>query len=158
MTYDTFKAFYPQVLATMKSSTIAAMTDAQIESFLNDLVIRAIAAFRFPKVSLAYEAIDESGDGNIVYTFTNPSTVTQREINVLLALVKMYWLEQQKDDEELFETLYYDRDVKTFSRGNMMKSLKDNYELAKKNAKTAQYDYSRIAADGSSGLGDIYVE
>lgn len=150
----TFNTFYPQILATLKSKTIAAMSDAQIESYFNDLVIRAIAAFRFPKIPLTYTSAEV--DGETVYTFDE--NITQREINVLLVLVKMYWLEQQKDNEELFETLYYDRDVKTYSRGNMIKSLKDNYDVAKKNAKTAQYNYSRIASDGSAGLGDIYVE
>lgn len=149
-----FSSFYGQVLNTMKSNTLAKMWDEDIEKYLLDLTLRAIAEFRFPKVSLDYEII-ENEHGEEEYAFKND--VTQRELNVLLAIIKKYWLEQQIDSEEHFEDLYYDRDVRTFSRGNMMKSLRERYELAVKQAETAQYNYSRLPdSEGRPAIGSIY--
>jgi hypothetical protein len=53
-------------------------------------------------------------------------------------------MEQQLDDESRFEDVYYDKDVKTFSRGNMMKVLMDRYKLAKLEAEHAQQEYARV--------------
>jgi pyruvate/2-oxoacid:ferredoxin oxidoreductase beta subunit len=127
------------------------MHDDQIEEYLNSMLFRAIAAFRYPNIPLTYTTVDEGyGDE---YAFEND--VTQKEINVLLALVKFYWLEQQLDTENRFEDLYYDRDVKTYSRGNMLKEMKDRYKLAKADADEAQYEYSRVT-NGAPTLGTLY--
>jgi len=57
------------------------------------------------------------------------------------------------------ENLYYDKDVKTFSRGNMLKALKDRYELAQKQVKKVEYDYSRTRDEnGVIGVGRIYSD
>jgi hypothetical protein len=146
-----FSTIHKQVLNTLKSNTIAQMHDYQIEEFLNSMLIRAIAAFRFPNIPLVYTEVD-NGYGP-EYAFSN--NITQSEINVLLTLVKLFWLEQQLDNETRFEDTYYDRDVKTFSRGNMMKEIKDRYKLAKADADTAQYEYSRVT-DGAPTLGILY--
>lgn len=146
-----FSEIHKQVLNTLKSNTFAQLTDAELESSLDLLLIRAIADFRFPKVPLTYKQIEE--DGLKCYVFTEE--ITQNEINVLLSLMKLYWIEQQLDNENKFEDIFYDKDVKTYSRANMMKTLNDRYEQAKKDIKVAQYNYSRVK-DNKSTLGDIY--
>ena len=146
-----FSSLYGQALSTLKSNTLANMTDDDIESYLFNLAVRAIASFKFPRVSLDYE------DTATGYAFKEE--VSQKEINVLLAYMKMYWLEQQIDDEQRMENLYYDKDVKTFSRGNMLKALKDRYELAQKQVKKVEYDYSRTRDEnGVIGVGRIYSD
>lgn len=134
-----FSEFYNQVLNTMRSNTIAKMTDEDIMEMLDLMMIRSIAEFRFPRVSLEYEKIQtEQGEE---YAFTNE--ITQQELNVLLALVKKYWLEQQLDNETSFVDLYYDKDVKTYSKANLLKTLNNRYEQAVEQARRAQFDYSR---------------
>lgn len=135
-----FTTIYKQVLNTLKSNTFAELHDYQIEEYLDSLAVRAIAAFRYPNIDLSYTRT--TVDGEELYVFDND--ITQKEVNVLLALMKQFWLEQQVDDESRFEDVYYDRDVKTFSRGNMMKELRQRYELAEKQAEKAQYEYSRV--------------
>lgn len=146
-----FSSLYSQALSTLKSNTLANMSDDDIESYLFNLTVRAIASFKFPRVDLDYESTDEG------YAFKEE--ITQSEINVLLAYMKMYWLEQQMDSEERFENLYYDKDVRTFSRGNMLKALKDRYDLAREQVKRAEYDYSRQRdRDGRTGMEKIYLD
>jgi hypothetical protein len=149
-----FSVIHQQVLNTLKSSTLAAMEDYEIEVMLNDMIIRAVGEFRFPKISLAYEEITDS-NSTVEYQFVE--TLTQREINVILALVKKAWLEQQLDNESNFENTYYDKDVRLHSRGNLVKALQDRYELAKKEAERVQYDYYRVAS-GLPAVKDIYGE
>lgn len=146
-----FSTINKQVLNTLKSNTIAQLHDDQIEEILTPMILRAIAAFRYPNIPLTYTTVDEGYGPE--YVFSND--ITQREINVLLALIKSFWLEQQLDNESRFEDLYYDRDVKTYSRGNMLKEMKDRYKLAKAEANDAQYEYSRVT-DGAPTLGIMY--
>jgi hypothetical protein len=147
-----FSVIHQQVLNTLKSSTLAAMEDYEIEVMLNDMIIRAVAEFRFPKIVLTYEEITDA-NSTVEYQFVN--TLTQREINVILALVKKAWIEQQLDNESNFENTFYDKDVRLHSRGNLVKALQDRYELAKKDAERAQYDYYRVS-EGAPAVGDIY--
>ena len=150
-----FNSFFPQALNMLKSKTLAAMSDAEIEEFLNDLVVKAVAEFRFPRISLNYSSIDNNG----VIEYTFDEDLTQREINVLLAIMSKLWIQQQLQNEELFETLYYDRDVKTFSRGNMIKELRETYKEAKREADMAQYNYGRLADSTTEiGIARIYSD
>jgi hypothetical protein len=148
-----FSEISRQVLNTLKSATIAAMTDYDISLMLNDMIFRAIASFRFPKISLTYKPLMKNGHV-IDYQFDN--IITQREVNVILALVKVAWLEQQLDNEVNFENIYYDKDVRIHSRGNLIKAIEDRYRLAKEEAKTAQYNYYRVTQEGLPAVTDIY--
>lgn len=148
-----FSEIHRQVLNTLKSSSIAAMDDYDIELMLNDMIIRAVANFRFPKISLTYHEIEDDNE-TVEYEFDN--TITQRELNVLLVLVKLAWLEQQLDNEVNFDNVYYDKDVRIHSRGNLLKAIQDRYNMAKQEAKTAQYDYQRVTGDGDYAVKDIY--
>jgi hypothetical protein len=81
-----FSTIHAQVLNTLKSNTFAEMHDYQIEEYLDALLIRAVAAFRYPNIDLNYS--QETVDGETVYVFDN--NITQKEINVLISLVKYY--------------------------------------------------------------------
>lgn len=147
-----FSEVHKQVLNTLKSNTFSKLTDDKIEDSLDMLLKRAIADFRYPNVPLTYEKIQEDSETE-VYAFTE--NVTQNEINVLLSLMKLYWIEQQLDNENRFEDIFYDRDVKTYSRANMMRTLNDRHQQAIKDVKVAQYNYSRVR-DNKPTFGDIY--
>ena len=136
-----FSTFYNQVLNTMKSNTIAEMSDNDIVQMLDMMLFRAIADFRFPDVSLDFIETENPRTGNLENAFVE--NVTQRELNVLLVLVKQYWLEQQLDNENQFASLYYDKDVKTYSAANLLKQINDRYEKSIQESRMAQYNYSR---------------
>jgi len=154
-----FTDVYPQILNTMQSSTFAELVDADIVAYLDELMIRAIADFSFPYVSLTYTHTDDvaytadvSYEG---YYFDN--AVTQREINVLIVLVKSYWLEQNLDDDSLFGLMYFDRDVKTYSAGNKIKAMQSRYELSQEAVKKALSKYYAVESDLPS-IETIYDE
>lgn len=148
-----FSEIHRQVLNTLKSNTLAAMEDYDIELMLNDMIIRAVANFRYPKIALSYSEILDDNE-TVELTFDN--TLTQKEINVILALVKVAWLEQQLDNETNFENVFYDRDVKVHSRGNLVKSIQERYAFAKEEANSVQYNYYRVSAAGAPAVKDIY--
>lgn len=144
-----FTDVYPQFLNTLQSDTLAELADADIEAYLDELMIRAIADFSFPYVVLDYT---EGVDG---YEFNN--SVTQREINVLLVLLKSYWLQQNIDNDGLFGLVYFDRDVKTYSAGNKLKAMQARYELSKQEIKEALSRYYSVE-DNSPSIESIYDE
>jgi hypothetical protein len=149
-----FEAINKQLLNTLSSSTLAGMSDYEIDETLALLMFRAIADFRFPQIALTYQEEINPNSGLRKYYFTN--NVTQKEINVLLAIMKKYWLEQQLDSERNFEMLYYDKDVRTFSRGNIMQQLRTRYEDAKFAAEQAQFDYGRVdTVLGTAAVGTV---
>jgi len=145
-----FTDVYPQILDTMQSSTFAELVDADIVAYLDGLMIRAIADFSFPYVSLAYTYAE--GDG---YTFINE--ITQREINVLIVMIKSFWLEQNLDDDSLFGLVYFDRDVKTYSAGNKLKAMQSRYELSEAKIKKALSNYYAVEEEEPS-IETIYDE
>ena len=148
---QSFDKLYSHFLSSISSYTLSQMQDFEIQAELANLAERAIANFKFPKVPLTYTFnVNEQ-----MYYFDN--NITQKELNVLLALMKVAWIEFQISKEERFQSLYYDDNVKTFSSANMMAQLNRMYENLQTAAKQAQYDYSRVASDGRPRIGDINV-
>lgn len=149
-----FEEVNKQLLNTLSSSTLSGMSDYEIDETLAMLMFRAIADFRYPQIELTYAQEVNPNLGTVRYYFVND--ITQKEINVLIALMKEYWLEQQLDSERNFEMLYYDKDVRTFSRGNIMQQLKDRYKAAQLDAEEAQFNYGRVNSETKSPvMGEI---
>jgi len=146
-----FKNLYPQILDSLKSGTLAGMTNHDIQLFLDNLIRRAVADFLFPRIDLSYGLQFEDDPDD--YAFVND--ITQKEINVLLTLIKRFWLEQQIDDEEKMEQRYFDAAIKTHSQANMLVAIRQRYQDALKECDIAQYNYSR-SVDNKPTVGDIY--
>lgn len=149
----TFKSLYPQILDSLRSDTLANMTDHDIQLYFDNLIKRAVGEFWFPRIDLSYD-LATVGDPDD-YAFDND--ITQREINVLLAFIKRFWLEQQLDDEKKMEQKYFDSAIRTFSQANMISSLRQRYQDAVKECYLAQHNYSRSVANKST-IGDIYSD
>ena len=142
-----FTDVYTQVLNTMQSTILAELSDADIIAYLDELMIRAIADFSFPYVALDYVYnVDE-------YEFTND--ITQREVNVLIVMIKSFWLEQNIDNDSLFGLVYFDRDVKTYSAGNKIKAIQARFELSKDEIKKALYHYYAVN-EAEPEIGNLY--
>lgn len=146
-----FKSLYPQILDSLKSDTLAEMTNHDIQLFLDNLIRRAVSDFLFPRIDLSYGLQFEDDPDD--YAFVND--ITQKEINVLLILIKRFWLEQQIDDEQKMEQRYFDAAIKTHSQANMLMALRQRYQDALKECDIAQYNYSR-SFDNKPTVGDIY--
>ena len=72
------KFLFPLVLSTLSSCTFASYTDEELMQSLNQLAMRAISIFRFPRISLEY-VIDEAGEGSFV------NEITMNELEVVLS-------------------------------------------------------------------------
>lgn len=83
-----FDEINKQLLNTLNSSTYAEMSDYEIDEILALLMFRAIADFRFPQIALTFEEEINPNLGLRRYYFDNK--ITQKEINVLIALMKKY--------------------------------------------------------------------
>lgn len=150
----TFDKLYAQFLSSVSSYTLSELSDEEIQAELFNLAERAIAAFKFPKVPLAYAETYDPSLGTVV-SFDN--NVTQKEFNVLLSYMKVFWIEFQVSKEQLTLNQYYDDNVRTFSSANMLAQLNRMYENFVAAAKQAEYNYSRVATDGKPRIGDINV-
>ena len=140
-----FEVIYEQALSTLKSCTLADLDEDDIKAELYNLLIRAIAAFRYPKIPLTYTVIEEEDNLGIIYkkgTFENE--LRQQEINILLAYMKKFWMEFQISQEQRYNNPYYDSNTKGFSPGNILSQLRNMYETFNSEADRANYDYSRI--------------
>lgn len=155
---------HPLFLSSLSSCTFASYTDQELQNELDILVKRAIARFKFPKISLEY-AHDNSIE-NIELPVVERSTkgyyfinnVGYREIEVILAWMKVYWLEYQLSKERNYENLYADKDVKAFSSGNLISAIEKAYSTMMFTARKVEEDYGRVGANGKPAIGDVNVE
>lgn len=65
-----FEKLYDQFLSTVSSYTLTQLTNDDIQAELFNLVERSIAAFKFPKISLAYTLNED----DYVHYFTETLT------------------------------------------------------------------------------------
>lgn len=124
----TFHSLYPQILDSLKSDTLAEMTDHDIQLYLDNLIKRAAGDFWFPRIDLSYGLVSSSDPDDLAFN----NNITQKEINVLLAFIKRFWLEQQLDDEKKMEQKYFDSAIRTHSQANMIMALRQRYQDAVK--------------------------
>lgn len=149
------ESFYPLFLSSVSSCTYSKMADLDLQNEIDTLALRAVAKFKFPKCSLAYE-YDETVDGGVEkgYYFTGED-VTHKELLVILQWMKAYWLEYQLGKEKHYENEYVDKDVKAFSGGSLVSSIERAYKLALTFARKTEEDYYRVNRDGRPAIGDI---
>lgn len=145
----TFDSLYSQFLSSISSFTLTELRDDEIQAELFNLAQRAIASFKFPRVSLEYE-LNQSTQ---IHYFTDE--VGQKEFNVLLAYMKVYWIEFQLNHEQRFQNQYYDSTVRTFSAANLLAQLNRLYENFVLQAKRAEYNYGRVDREGRANLGNV---
>ena len=157
-------SLYPLFLSSVSSCTMASYTDQELQNELDFLAKRAIARFKFPKVNLAYEYSNEITDMTMPvverstkgYYFVND--VNYREYEVIVAWMKVYWLEYQLSKERNYENLYADKDVKAFSSGNLISAIEKAYNTMMQVARKTEEDYGRVGTDGRPAIGDVNVE
>jgi hypothetical protein len=137
---------FPLFLSTLSSCTFASYSDDELYSELTNLAKRAIARFRFPRVSLSYTETEG------LISFDN--NVTMDEIEVLLCWMKVLWVEYQLSKERNYENLYADKDVKAFSSGNLIQSItKTLVELTNQARKIEEFYYRKN--NGVPTLGEV---
>lgn len=147
---------FPLFLDFIKDCTFASLDDQNITAILNHIARLAIEEFLFPKVSLEY-GYDGSIDANDnePYGYYWLENVGMAELRVLLALMKVYWVEMQLHNKQNFLNPFYDKEIKGYSPANMLKAITEVYTEAQDTARKAAFSYSR-KKDGKPSLGDIH--
>lgn len=150
---------FPQFLQSIDSCTYGDYTDYQIQEQLNNLAVRAITDFKFPKVSLAYAwdtTVNTETGIPYGYYFTElTGNVAQREYNVIIARMKQYWIDFQMSQERLFYNAYYDKNISLHSPGNTLDKLTKMLSKFQSLADKAEYNYYRVNSTGTPAWGDI---
>lgn len=144
-----FSELQEQFLDYINSELLQQMEDGDLVDYLNNLVFRSVASFNFPKLSLAY-GIDSEGE----YYFLEQ--ITQREVNVLIAYMKAYWLEKSADSDSDASLIYYDRDVKTYDAAKREGALQKRLTNARKEVQNALKLYYQAETDGKAAIGKLY--
>lgn len=148
---------FPLFLKTVSSCTYTTFTDSELEDELSGLARRAIARFKFPKISLEYafdEELDAEGNPKGYYFIAEPRMF---ELNVILAWMKVYWLEYQLSKEHNYENIYADKNVTAFSSGNLISAIEKAYSTLRTEARKCEEDYERVSLEGKPAIGNINV-
>ena len=159
---------YPPFRATIRGEYYGVISQEDIDEECFNLAQRAIAAFKFPKISTEYktfyavrnsdnelEEVDpqEVPDAILHGYFVND--LTYAEIEVLIAWMKVYWCENQISNADNFEDMYTDVNIKTYSRANAVdKNMKLMAEY-REYARELENRYSRVNGERKPSFGDI---
>lgn len=140
---------------SVDSCTISELSNFEVELQLNNLAIRAIADFKFPKISLEYDFEEDIVEDDVFHKYYFKNEITEKEVNVILARMKQHWIEYQISQERLFMNLHYDKDIRLHSPGNTIDKLVKMLTTFKAMADTAEYNYGRVSKDGSPAIGEV---
>ena len=162
---------YPSFRATIRGEYYGIITQDDIDEECFHLATRAISTFKFPKISTEYVtfyAIRDK-DNNLVEVslaeypdaikhgyFVND--LTQAEVDVLIAWMKVYWCENQISNADNFDDIYTDANIKTYSRANAVDKNTKLLADYRAYAQELETRYSRVNNTGKSSIGDINDE
>lgn len=160
---------FPPFIATIRGEIYGVITQDELDEECFNLARRAIAAFKFPKISTDYETfyaireedtlveVDENTEGAISHGYF-VNDLGYKELEVLIAWMKVYWVEQLLSNADNFEDIYTDSNIKTYSRANAVDKntkLMDQYRTYARDLETR---YSRVNASRGASIGDINNE
>lgn len=159
---------YPPFRATIRGEYYGIITQEDIDEECFNLAMRAISAFKFPKISTEYKTfyavrdanneleevdLEDCPDAIMHGYFVND--LTYAEIEVLIAWMKVYWCENQLSNADNFDDMYTDANIKTYSRANAVdKNMKLMAEY-RSYAQELETRYSRVNDSRKPSMGDI---
>ena len=162
---------YPSFRATIRGEYYGVISQDDIDEECFHLAERAIAAFKFPKISTEYETFyavrNEEGELQEVDPQEYPEAIQHgyfvndlnyAEIEILIAWMKVYWCENQISNADNFDEIYTDVNIKTYSRANAVdKNMKLMAEY-RDYARELENRYSRVNETKKPSMGDINSE
>ena len=168
------EVLYPSFRSTIRGSYYGIVSEDLIDEECFYLALRAISAFKFPKISTAYQVyyairkddgtlIEEDTEGNLITSTTEGAiphgrfinNLSYAEIEIIIAWMKVYWCENQISNSDNFDEMYTDVNIKVYSRANALdKNMKLMAEY-RKYARDLENRYSRVTSEQKSSLGDI---
>ena len=162
---------YPLFRSTIRGEYYGIITIDEMDEECYNIAKRAVAAFKFPKISTEYktfyairssdagedntlEEVEEDEDGAIPHAYF-VNDLTSAEIDVIVAWMKFYWCEQQISNADNFEDIYTDANIKTYSRANAVAQNLKLMQYYRTIAQELETRYSRVNASRRPSIGDI---
>ena len=159
---------YPPFRATIRGEYYGIITQEDIDEECFNLAMRAISAFKFPKISTEYktfyavrnkdnelEEVDLKDCPDAIMHGYFINDLSYAEIEVLIAWMKVYWCENQLSNADNFDDMYTDANIKTYSRANAVdKNMKLMAEY-RSYAQELETRYSRVNDSRKPSMGDI---
>lgn len=159
---------YPPFRATIRGEYYGIITQEDIDEECFNLAMRAISAFKFPKISTEYktfyamrnadnelEEVDLKDHPDAIKHGYFINDLSYAEIEVLIAWMKVYWCENQISNADNFDDMYTDANIKTYSRANAVdKNMKLMAEY-RTYAQELETRYSRVNETRKPSMGDI---
>lgn len=159
---------YPPFRATIRGEYYGVISQEDIDEECFNLAQRAIAAFKFPKISTEYETfyavrtaeneleeVDPKDYPEAVLHGRFKNDLSYAEIEVLIAWMKVYWCENQISNADNFEDMYTDVNIKTYSRANAVDKNTKLMAEYRSYAQELENRYSRVNNEGKPSFGDI---
>jgi len=162
---------YPSFIATIRGEYYGVVTQDDIDEECFHLAERAIAAFKFPKISTEYKTFYAVRNADNALEEVDPEDIPEAiphgffvnnlsyaEIEILIAWMKVYWCENQISNADNFDEIYTDANIKTYSRANAVdKNMKLMAEY-REYARELENRYSRVNDEKKPSMGDINTE
>ena len=159
---------YPSFLATIRGEYYGIISQDDLDEECFHLAERAVATFKFPKISTDYETfyairtddntleeVDLEDYPEAIKHGVFKNDLNYAEIEVLIAWMKVYWCENQISNADNFEDIYTDSNIKTYSRANVVDKSIKLLETYRRYARDLETRYGRVTADRKPSLGDV---
>ena len=144
-----FTKVYDRFFDSITDDMYLEWTEQDTKKDVQNILIASIPGFEFPKVSLNYEKMDYDlenfSDDSYFY-----EELSQEEINILVNLMLINWLQRQITSVDNTRQKYYGDSFKLTSQASHLKSLISLKEDLQKDSKKLQRLYKRrnIDTDG----------
>ena len=168
---------YPSFRATIRGEYYGVIPQDFVDEECYNLACRAIAKFKFPKISTDYTTfygkwstqeingveqevlltVDEDDPDGIPHAYFN-NELTYAEIEIIIAWMLVYWCQRQISNSDNFEDMYTDVNIKTYSRANAVDKNLKMLERYTDHARFLENEYSRVNNDRRPTLGDVNNE
>ncbi len=160
---------FPSFRATIRGEIYGVITQDELDEECFNLARRAIAAFKFPKISTDYKTfyaireeetlleVDENTEGAVPHGYFI-NDLSYAEIEILIAWMKVYWTEMLLSNADNFEDIYTDSNIKTYSRANAVDKNMKLMAQYREYANELEMRYSRVNSQRAPSIGDINNE
>lgn len=160
---------FPSFRATIRGEIYGVITQDELDEECFNLARRAIAAFKFPKISTDYRIfyaireedtlleVDENTEGAVPHGYFI-NDLSYAEIEILIAWMKVYWTEMLLSNADNFEDIYTDSNIKTYSRANAVDKNMKLMAQYREYANELEMRYSRVNSQRAPSIGDINNE
>lgn len=144
-----FTKVYDRFFDSITDDMYLEWTEQDTKKDVQNILIASIPGFEFPKVSLNYEKmeydLENFSDDSYFY-----EELSQEEINILVNLMLINWLQRQITSVDNTRQKYYGDSFKLTSQASHLKSLISLKEDLQKDSKKLQRLYKRrnIGTDG----------